>query len=220
MTPKIYHFLDKTSWGDGEWLHEPDKAQWQDPTTGLPCLIVRGPQNAWCGYAGVEESHPWFGKRWDKCLDGCPEGDEDHWCDWEQSPQGKLEAHGGVNFSAFCADTSEAAWHRARQYAEAFRDNSGQVSDRWYARYGKYTDTHEQFIRRVEVAGICHIPDEGESDHVWWFGFDCGHSGDICPGHKAVSASYVYRSERYTRDQVTALAAQLHAIQEKGTTHV
>jgi hypothetical protein len=33
--------IDKSSWGNGPWQTEPDKAQWQDEETGLPCLAVR-----------------------------------------------------------------------------------------------------------------------------------------------------------------------------------
>ncbi len=29
---------------------------------------------------------------------------------------------------------------------------------------------------------ICHVPKEGESDDVWWFGFDAAHAGDLIPG--------------------------------------
>jgi hypothetical protein len=28
---------------------------------------------------------------------------------------------------------------------------------------------------------ICHAPDPGEPDDVWWFGFDCGHARDLSP---------------------------------------
>lgn len=28
---------------------------------------------------------------------------------------------------------------------------------------------------------ICHVPKPGESDDVWWFGFDCGHAFDVSP---------------------------------------
>ncbi len=38
-----YRTVDKTGWGEGPWQSEPDKRQWQDEATGLPCLIVRGP---------------------------------------------------------------------------------------------------------------------------------------------------------------------------------
>ena len=32
---------------------------------------------------------------------------------------------------------------------------------------------------------ICHIPSPGESDDVWWFGFDCAHFMDFMPGMSA-----------------------------------
>lgn len=30
--------------------------------------------------------------------------------------------------------------------------------------------------------GICHVPEPGEEDEVWWVGFDCAHMGDLAPG--------------------------------------
>ena len=32
---------------------------------------------------------------------------------------------------------------------------------------------------------ICHVPQPGESDHVWWLGFDCSHYMDHQPGRAA-----------------------------------
>ena len=32
-----------------------------------------------------------------------------------------------------------------------------------------------------EFTNICHVPFDGRSDNVWWFGFDCAHSGDLSP---------------------------------------
>jgi hypothetical protein len=29
--------------------------------------------------------------------------------------------------------------------------------------------------------GVCHVPKPGESDHVFWLGFDCGHAWDFMP---------------------------------------
>lgn len=36
---------------------------------------------------------------------------------------------------------------------------------------------------------ICHVPQPGESDDVWWLGFDCAHAGDYCPGMEAIIAA-------------------------------
>jgi len=41
-----------------------------------------------------------------------------------------------------------------------------------------------------ESEGICHVPEPGAPDDVWWFGFDCAHSGDVSPGHLHVYKKY------------------------------
>lgn len=63
------------------------------------------------------------------------------------------------------------------------------------------------------AGNICHVPREGEADHVWWFGFDCGHAGDIIPGMQQLSFARqrrkAYRGTAYIIMQVEMLAAQL-----------
>lgn len=64
----------------------------------------------------------------------------------------------------------------------------------------------------TEAHGICHVPVPGRPHDVWWFGFDCAHSGDLIPGH--LRAAPIFRGERYwTFDdvvlEVTSLARQL-----------
>jgi hypothetical protein len=155
MQTKEYRTVDKSDWIDGEWKNEPDKVQWQDEATGLPCLIVRGPSGALCGYVGVSESHPLYKK------------------DYEHAD---VEVHGGLTFADMCADAADESRH------------------------------------------ICHVPDLGEPDHVWWFGFDCAHSGDVCPkyakehGTFPLSALESYRSLGYVRSEVRGLAWQLAAL--------
>lgn len=83
MDTKQYTTIDKSDWPRGPWDEEPDKVQWQDPATGLPCLIDRKDHTGiFCGYVGVPESHPWHGKAYDAACE--------------------LEAHGGVNFADHC----------------------------------------------------------------------------------------------------------------------
>lgn len=69
----------------GPWDSEPDKKQWQDPFTGLPCLLVRNPVGALCGYVGVPAGHPWHGLGYDN----------DDLYD--------VEVHGGLTYSGRCA---------------------------------------------------------------------------------------------------------------------
>lgn len=62
----VENFVDKSAWGAGPWQDEPDKLQWRDEATGLPCLIVRHPSGGHlCGYVGVSADHPYFGKGYD-----------------------------------------------------------------------------------------------------------------------------------------------------------
>lgn len=78
-----------------------------------------------------------------------------------------------------------------------------------------------------EATSICHKPEPGEPQHLWWLGFDAAHSGDLCPTIKAdmaqsvgmVSAMFggpvlgrsyagTYRDLEYVREEVTSLARQ------------
>jgi hypothetical protein len=62
MKTREYRTIDKSAWADGPWHHEPDKRQWQDPETGLFCLIVRTPlSGGLCGYVAVPPEHPAHG---------------------------------------------------------------------------------------------------------------------------------------------------------------
>lgn len=148
-----YRTIDKSSWAKGPWQDEPDKVQWQDPTTGLACLIVRGPIGALCGYVGVPPGHEAFGRDYDS-LD--------------------LSAHGGLTFAHGCSNGPEAT-------------------------------------------SICHLPEEGEPDGVWWLGFDCAHGGDLAPSPTyTVFLGDTYRDLAYVKAQVAGLAHQLKSLEAVG----
>jgi hypothetical protein len=83
-----YTTIDKSSWPRGPWDDEPDKVQWPDAATGLPCLIVRSPFGALCGYVGVPPGHPLHGKRYD-------------------DDAVNVGVHGGLTFSGACSEGSE-----------------------------------------------------------------------------------------------------------------
>lgn len=80
-------WVDKADWGPGDWAEEPDKVQWTDRRTGLPCLAVREVDlGHWCGYAGVPEGHPAFG------------------LDYERVADMGVSAHGGLTFGGPCRE--------------------------------------------------------------------------------------------------------------------
>ena len=75
---------DKKDWsGRSLWRDEPDKIQFPDKETGMPCLMVRNSAGAWCGYVAVTEGHPYFKVDYNDFED-------------------YLYVHGGVTFTGEC----------------------------------------------------------------------------------------------------------------------
>jgi hypothetical protein len=78
-------------------------------------------------------------------------------------------------------------------------------------------DVHGGLTYAAKCAGdICHVPAPGEPDDVWWFGFDCAHSGDQTPGSDASLSFRAYRGRadeyrtiEYVKAEVERLAEQL-----------
>jgi len=63
---------------------------------------------------------------------------------------------------------------------------------------------------------ICHVPEEGHKDHVWWLGFDCGHIWDLTPTNKLCPTpdclgGKTYRNQGYVQSWIVRLAEQAHA---------
>lgn len=54
---------------------------------------------------------------------------------------------------------------------------------------------------------ICHEPEPGETEDVFWLGFDCAHAGDLCPGIGNVYED-VYCDIAYVTAEVEKLAEQ------------
>lgn len=76
---------------------------------------------------------------------------------------------------------------------------------------------------RGPEALICHVPEPGETDDIWWLGFDCGHAFDVSPGMAAMLSGIrgtgggafpgdTYRDLTYVRREVEVLAHQLAAM--------
>jgi len=68
MEAKTYTTTDRAAigWPSGPWDGEPDKEQWPDEATGLPCLAVRHPISGhWCGYVGVADGPPMHGNEYE-----------------------------------------------------------------------------------------------------------------------------------------------------------
>lgn len=202
----------------GEWDNEPDKIQWVDSETDLDCLMVRNHFGNWCGYVGLAEGHPLYGLEYsfespvlvalrDKMLQQ-PVPENPGFAvlisllsgSFSATAECVFEVHGGITFSDFCREPTFEQW------IEQPADARMSTFDEWFDREMK---------RR-----ICHVPIPGRPGRVWWFGFDCAHSGDTSPGmlewrkqFPALYNSETYRNRAYVEEQVTKLAQQLKAVQ-------
>lgn len=222
METKEYRTIDKDGWGPGPWQDEPDKRQWQDEATGLPCLIVRGPSGALCGYVGISKEHPAFGLSYD----GTPE--EEHRAYMEgtrEKMRGALTDIGEARHEAITAALKDFPELPAK--APGIGDAVADLSP-----HGGLTFASLCSPSSEEAHGICHVPGPGEADHVWWFGFDCAHAYDLSPGYEArtrdmmanirsslprpagMEDAYkeVYRDIAYVAEECRQLAAQLKAL--------
>ena len=228
-----YRTKDKTTWGPGPWQQEPDKAQWKDEATGLPCLIVRNHSGAWCGYVGLSEGHSFYGKSYServtppasfadrKVDDRTPiialfcEGAKE---DGKVSLELAIDVHGGLTFSDFCGEHNRDAWEKWRSRRASWEKEARQypIGDaaRRLREWAKELDDYDAWVLKSQSVGICHLPEEGEPERVWWFGFDCSHAGDVSPGYDRSYNSYdeSYRDIEYVKREVTNLAAQLAAL--------
>lgn len=212
METKEYRTVDKSEWGPGPWQDEPDKLQWEDKATGLACLIVRGPAGALCGYVGVPQSHPWFGVDYNQCTreSKC----EETWCDHRPC----VEVHGGLTFADSCRAASADGYERSKQRIASAEQEAQKYpigdSAEWLRTWRPALATYDGYKAAVDATGICHVT-SGE-DKVWWFGFDCAHSGDVSPKYAVrygrLDDYESYRDLDYVKRQVTGLAQQLAAV--------
>jgi hypothetical protein len=201
-----YRTMDKSTWGPGPWQEEPDKVQWQDEASGLPCLIVRNSFGNWCGYVGVAPGHPWHGKDYNGL----------HLTPDDYGP----DVHGGLTFADNCANMSHETWEKWRARVLAGADEAkqyplGDAARRLRDRVKELAD-YEAFVAHSKATRVCHIPDDGEPDNVWWLGFDCGHCDDFSPG---MDSDYrhedsQYRDMAYVQAECAGLARQIAAVSD------
>jgi hypothetical protein len=158
---------------DALWKTEPNEASFE--SHGLKCAIKRVSHSGHlCGYVGVPDSHPWFGKSY---RDDVP------------ATRAQLERPididkiGAINL--LCADEPT-------------------------------TDATPIVLLIDAHGGLTYSENGGgELSGLWVFGFDCAHSGDLCPvtAEKYGAHSFdVYRDFEYVTREVHSLAKQLSEV--------
>jgi hypothetical protein len=84
---------------------------------------------------------------------------------------------------------------------------------------GEPTEEATRIVLLIDVHGGLTYADEGVEhlEGLWVFGFDCAHSGDLCPVTAEKYGAHpfdVYRDFGYVKRETESLAAQLKAIAE------
>lgn len=67
---------------------------------------------------------------------------------------------------------------------------------------------------RACAGHVCHVPEPGESDDLFWLGFDCAHSGDAMPGFRDAGYGHYWTLEE-VRAETCRLAEQLAEMGKK-----
>lgn len=136
--------------------------------------------------------------------------DRSHWArgEWDTEPDRVDFIHAG--FSCFVLRNHVGNWCG---YVGVPREHPAYEQE--------YDDVNVDVHGGLTYAGkcsppICHVPEPGMPDDVWWFGFDTGHYDDLSPalsGYRDFVVDYeTYRTVAYTRDETERLAEQLAAL--------
>ena len=154
---------------------------------GFACLLHRNRAGNWCGYVGVPPGHPLH----------------------------------GVGYSDESPALAEALERRKKH---PIGDNPGMavmlacLTGELAPRPEIVLDVHGGPTYSGACQGhLCHVPEAGEPDALWWFGFDCGHSDDYTPAYDheyrlSFKRHAVYRDLAYVRRETESLAQQLAAL--------
>jgi hypothetical protein len=194
---------DKSTWGAGPWQSEPDEVRWIDEATNLPCWIRRSPvTGSLNGYVGVPRSHPAFGLPASFYhFDFDPEAEPIDWTD---------------------IANPRTAFEREALKRMAERHHKQQL-EHWQAVKDRIPIQH--FVNDLRCHGGLTWANQWDdsSPDWWWFGFDCGHAGDVAPAMNAIKDRLgfpriavesmlrreTYRTVAYVTEECTQLARQI-----------
>ncbi len=236
--------VDKSEWGPGPWQDEPDKAQWLDAGSRLPCLIVRGPVGALCGYVGLPPGHRARRATFESSYQIDPKRAAtmsvlERMTIRRRGNNGApgyyvldryVEVHGGLTFCGPCDDPGPLDWERAKATVARMRAAAegyplGDAA-RWLKTWLPVLDDYDKWRALRAARGICHLAGPGDFKHVRWVGFDCAHFRDFVPainvlrkhtGFADVFDDDVYRDFDYVKAECASLARQLAALGPRRT---
>lgn len=189
-TGEDWQKYSRSRWPVGPWTEEPwDVIRWVDPVTSLHCLLARSTMGSWCGYVGIDESHPWFKVDDSGCIN--------HHAPYTYEER-KTQAEDAMNaaWASLLADPTNPTLQSGYRLAELMFQGLAKPES-MFAGFDRWPCL--EYPR-----GACSTPSDHLETHggitfggnrdayasqvgLWWFGFDCNHSCDIAPGMLASS---------------------------------
>lgn len=175
---------DRTLWGEGPWLEEPDLVRWTDPASGLACCVARNDElGHLCGYCRVPPGHPYWG------LDT---GALDSLIYVEATDEMLVSVHGGITYAKRGSGDAEHEG-QSLQSGQPIEDEDG-----WWIGFDA---AHAGDLSPGMVAIL--------ADSYRKFGE--GGSGLLRSNIERIRMGQVYRDLGYVMDQTIHLAHQLVA---------
>jgi hypothetical protein len=145
-----------------------------------------------------------------------------------------IQVHGGLTYSKLSHEATPDGWEQlkrnfVRARLDAKRHPYGDAA-RFLERWRGCDEDYELYCNKLYS---CLIATRTEKE-LWWFGFDCGHAGDVSPAMNALLRKMdradlaselgeeVYRDLAYVEGQCAELACQLKQMEGivKGETNL
>ena len=145
--------------------------------------------------------------------------DRSNWSkgEWDNEPQNRIDfIHAG--FACFMLRGPMGSWCG---YVGVPKGHPAYEKDYAALECEDNLDVHGGITYANKCQGaICHIPQEGMPDDVWWLGFDTAHYQDKTPfNYGSIGLNYeptgVYRNIAYMTAEIKRLADQLASMKGK-----
>lgn len=151
--------------------------------------------------------------------------EKDNWGDgpWQTEPDRVLWRHNGivclalrhVRWGNWCAYVGVGPDHPYHRHSESDVPEAVQEAAHGGLTFaGECMDDDRPMRERV-----CHVPEPGEADELWWFGFDCAHGFDLAPGMVAFEREHgfpeppsgykTYKPLPWVKERITEMAEGL-----------
>lgn len=168
---------------------------------GLKCVIQRNRLDAWCGYVGVTPEYSLYGFDYNDLIE-VPKEIKERKVD--------IDKIGVMNFFAFCLKKQAGEEEIGDEIPVGLAlDVHGGIT----FSEGALADGRTWNGKRCE-----EFVSTGD-DKIWWFGFDCGHSGDLVPElilnekfkemRNIFNQHETYRDKEYVLAETKSLAEQI-----------